>query len=149
MKQQSMLIMGILVCVGTGIGFFGGMKYADYQRTQGRQIGNRQFQGMSGNSQIPNRAGFGGRPITGEIISKDDTSITVKTVDGGSRIIILSQKTTYSKTTSAAKEDLSIGTNVGVFGTENKDKSMTAENIQLNPQFRMNSSTSAEPKSTK
>jgi hypothetical protein len=149
MKQQSMLITVILVCVGTGIGFFGGMKYVDYQRTQVRQIGGRQFQGANTNGQMQNRAGLGGRPVTGEIINKDDTSITVKTVDGGSRIIILSATTTYSKTASATKEDLTVGANVGVFGSENKDKSMTAQNIQLNPQFRMGSTGSAQSKPTK
>jgi hypothetical protein len=77
-----------------------------------------------------------GRPITGEVISKDDKSITVKTQDGGSKIIILSNTTIYSKTSEGTIQDITVGENVGVFGTENSDKSMTAQNVQINPQFQ-------------
>jgi hypothetical protein len=138
MKNNTMIITILLVVVGISAGFFGGMKYSDYQRAQMRNNGNRQFQGGA-NGQIPGRTQGGGRPITGEIISKDDKSITVKTEGQGSKIIMLSNTTTYSKTAEVTLEDIAIGDKVGVFGTENSDKSMTAQNIQLNPQFRIGS----------
>jgi len=136
MKKYSMALVCVIVAIIFGaLGFFGGMKYADYQRTQARGNGNRQFPGMA-NGQTQGRGGLVGRPITGEVISKDDKSITVKTQDGGSKIIILSNTTIYSKTSEGTIQDITVGENVGVFGTENSDKSMTAQNVQINPQFQ-------------
>ena len=143
--KNAMVTTVIVALIAVCAGFFGGMKYGDFQRTQARGAGNRQFP-TGGNSQTLNRTNGLGRPITGEVISKDDTSITVKTQDGGSRIIILSGATTINKTSDATIQDIVVGTKVGVFGTENSDKSMTAENIQLNPQFRMGG---AQPTPTK
>ena len=134
-----MVVTIVLVLVAAGAGFFGGMKYADVQRTQARGNGNRQFPGMT-NGQTQGRNQMAGRPVTGEVISKDDTSITVKPQDGGSKIVLVSATTIVSKTTDGSIEDIAVGENVGVFGTENSDKSMTAQNIQLNPQFRMGGS---------
>jgi len=123
------------------------MKYADYQRTQGRTGGVRQFPGMTG-GQAQGRNGLGGRPVTGEVINIDDTSMTVKTQDGGSKIIMLSTTTTYNKSTTGTVQDVAVGGQVAVVGTENSDKSMTAQTIQLNPQFRVGSG-SAQPAPTK
>jgi len=143
MKQNTVIVTIILVAIGISGGFFGGMKYDQYQRTQGRTNGSRQFPGGINNEQIQNRNGLG-RPVTGDVISKDDKSITVKTQDGGSKIVILSNTTTYSKTSEGSIEDVVIGSQVGIFGTENSDKSLTAQNIQLNPQYRMGTG-SAQP----
>jgi len=137
MKKNT--IIGAVVIVGivsAGSGFFGGIKYTDYQRSKNRTTGMRQFQGMGNGDQMQNRT-LGGRPVTGEVINKDETSITVKTQDGGSKIIILSKTTVYSKTEEATLNDVSVGEKVGIFGTENSDKTMTAETVQLNPQFKM------------
>jgi hypothetical protein len=146
-KNNTTIITILLVVIGIGAGFFGGMKYTDYQRTQGRAGGARQFPAGT-NGQIQNRNGLGGRPVTGEVINIDDTSITVKTQDGGSKIIMLSNTTTYSKTAEGTIQDVVVGRQVGVVGTENSDKSMTAQTIQLNPQFRMGT-VSAQPTPSK
>lgn len=135
MKTNQIVPIAILVIAVAAGAFFGGMKFDQYQRTTGR--GNRQFTGGLNGGQPMGRNGLGGRPITGDIIKKDDTSITVKTQDGSSRIIMVSGQTIYNKTSEAAFTDLALGEKVGVFGTENSDKSITAQNIQLNPQFRM------------
>ena len=134
-KNNTVIITILLVVIGIGTGFFGGMKYTDYQRTQARGNGNRQFPGMTG-GQAQGRNGLGGRPVTGEVISKDDTSMTVKTQDGGSKIVMLSTTTTYSKSTAGTVQDVVVGGQVAVIGTENSDKSMTAQNVQINPQFQ-------------
>ena len=49
---------------------------------------------------------------------------------------ILSEKTEINKAEKTSKENLKTGQQVAVFGTENSDGSVTAQNIQLNPQFR-------------
>jgi len=43
------------------------------------------------------------------------------------------EKTQINKASEAAKEDLVVGETVAVFGQENQDGTVTAENIQLNP----------------
>lgn len=117
------------------------MKYQESKTAGTRQFGNGQGfrQGLQGTGRFGNgQGGFnrGMRPVAGEIISSDANSLTVKMQDGSTRIVILSEKTEINKAEKAGKEDLKTGESVAVFGTENSDGSMTAQNIQLNPQFR-------------
>ncbi|MCL5676101.1 MAG: DUF5666 domain-containing protein [Patescibacteria group bacterium] len=127
------VLVAVIVAV---LGFFGGIKYQQMQRTN-LGFGNGQFQGgsagQSGGRQF-NRNGNGFRPVVGQIISSDANSITVKLQDGSSRIVLLSGTTKIDKTSPAAKSDLTVGQTVSAFGTVNPDGSMTAENIQLNPE---------------
>lgn len=112
--------------------FFGGMKYQQTKLPSfTRQFGNIQDRrvGVGGN-----RAGF--RPVNGEIISADNKSITVRLQDGSSKIVLFSDKTTINQAVEATKDDLKNGGKVAVFGTENSDGSVTAQNIQLNPIVR-------------
>ena len=79
------------------------------------------------------RGGMFGRPVSGEITAVDANSVTVKLADGGSKIVILSEKTTVNKASESSKEDLKEGVKVAAFGSENADGSVTASNIQINP----------------
>jgi ribosomal protein S1 len=88
-------------------------------------------------NQFRQGSGLGLRPVSGEIISQDDKSITVKLQDGSSRIVILSDQTEINKTSEGSKEDLKTGERITTFGTENSDGSVTAQNVQLNPQIRV------------
>lgn len=126
------LVMTILLVVIIGAGaFIAGMKYQESQRSSL----TRQFGGQNQRTGVGvNRTGF--RPVSGEIISSDNQSITVKLSDGSSKIILLSEKTEINKAASATKEDLKTGEKVAVFGQENSDGSITAQNIQLNPILR-------------
>lgn len=98
------------------------------------------------NRMMGGRTGF--TPVSGEILSIDDTSITVKMPDGGSKIVMISEKTTMNKASSASKSDLKVGSQVAVFGQDNSDGSVTAQSIQLDPIIRMNpaASSAATPK---
>ncbi|MBI4009281.1 hypothetical protein HY357_03540 [Candidatus Roizmanbacteria bacterium] len=135
MKNQSLFISVLALLLVAGGSFFAGTKYQESKRSNLRtQFGNNQTGRFGG--QFPagaNRSGF--RPIAGEIISADDKSITVKLQDGSSKIILLSDKTEINKAEKATKTDLKTGVQVAVFGNENSDGSITAQNIQLNPQF--------------
>ena len=125
MKPLYVLILVVLVGVGA---FFGGMQYQKSQRSAGRG----QFAGAG---QFGNRNGQN-RPVIGEIVSADDKSITVKLMDGSSKIVILSATTAINKQATGSAADLKTGEKVLVLGKENSDGSITAQNIQLNPQFR-------------
>lgn len=143
MKPVYVIIIAILF---GGASFFGGMKYSESQRNN-RANGARQFQNGAFPSGRGVRGGNGG-PVTGEIVSSDDKSITVKIQDGSSKIVILSETTTYNKTSEGSKTDLAVGARVGVFGMTNPDGSVTAQNVQLNPMMRnLINSQSPEPSS--
>ncbi len=135
------LVAIVLLLVGLGAGFFGGMQY---QKSQRQQFG----QGNAVNQQ--RRAGFGqngnNRPVTGDIISSDNNGITVKLPDGSSKIVLVSGSTQINKTNPAAKSDLAVGQKVLVMGTANSDGSVTAQNIQLDPQVRGMGTPSASPR---
>ena len=130
MKKENLKILLIILAlvIGGGVGFFAGMKY---QQSKQQSVA-RQFLGQMGGRQgTANRLGF--RPVNGEIISADEKSITVKLQDGSSKIVIISETTQINKAEQATKEDLKVGEKVAVFGQENSDGSVTAQNIQINP----------------
>lgn len=127
-----------LVLVFTGAGFYGGMKYQQSQKGNfSGQLGtgqgafrNSRVGGTGANGTV-NRGGF--RPVAGEIILADDKSITVKLQDDSSKIILINSKTIINKAQIVDKTELKVGEKVSVFGSENTDGSVTAQNVQLGP----------------
>ncbi len=134
--DKTKIILGLLIIVVAGGAFFEGMKYQE-SKSPNQSTGNTV--GRTGSGQFGQRNGTGnragGRATAGEIINADDKSITVKMADGSSKIVLMNDKTQINKATTATKSDLTTGTRVAVFGSDNTDGSVTAQNIQLNPQF--------------
>lgn len=138
MKNQ--LLLTIILCVVIGAGaFYAGMKYQQSQRSSfagqfGVRRGTANGFGTGGNG--------GNRPVYGDIVSSDDTSITVKAQDGSSKIVLVTGTTSINKASAGTKADLTTGQTVAVYGITNSDGSLTAQNIQINPIMRGLSGTS-------
>lgn len=106
----------------------------------GEALGNRTNTGRNnstgqgnGNS-VGLRDGSGNNSVFGEISNVDDSSITVKTSDGNSKIILLSDSTTINQSTTASKDDLKVGTQIKVDGTTDTNTgSITGKSIEINP----------------
>ncbi len=132
------IIVLVITVVAGGLAFYGGMQYQKSQVPAGRNFTMGQGTGRNGQTGIAGVRRMGnGQPVSGEILSIDSTSLTVKLVDGSSKIILLSDKTIFNKTATVEKSELKVGEKVGIFGTSNPDGSVTAQNVQLDPQFRM------------
>lgn len=137
MKNTRLIIGTLLIVIGI-TGFFAGMKYQQSKvpsitdmpsaAMHGGMPGQRDPAGARG----MNNSGM----ISGEIIDKDETSITVKQADESTKIILLSEDTGVNKTSEGSIDDLETGETVMIIGQENPDGSISAVNIQLNPRFR-------------
>lgn len=142
MQKKILSIIAITIVVGGGA-FYGGMKYDQSSRVSARgafqnlspeerQQRIQQFEGAgmgfrNGGSGNRTAGGF----AAGEIISKDEKSMTIKLRDGGSKIAFFSVSTEISKSTTGTPDDLQTGKAVTVSGTANQDGSITAQSIQL------------------
>lgn len=73
----------------------------------------------------------GSRPLSGEVISQSDGSLTIKLSDGSTKIVFVSDSTQIIKSIEGALGDLATGEQIFVSGTENPDGSYTAQTIQL------------------
>ena len=140
----------IAVAVIVGGAFYSGMKYgqgkaqrglsqADFQNLRNLSPEERQQRlqqmGMAGagfqNRGFDSRTGEGF--VSGEIIFKDQKSITVKLRDGGSKIVFYSDATEVGMLVNGALSDLEVGKQVIVNGKANQDNSITAQSIQTRP----------------
>ena len=143
MNKVIVMIIGAAVVVGGG-SFFAGMKYGGRGMLQGnfsnlsaeeRQARFDQLGGAAGARGMM-RIGASGGVSAGEIFSKDDTGITIKMRDGGSKIVFLSASASVMKSVLGSLADLKTGEFVTVTGTSNSDGSITAESVQIRPQTK-------------
>lgn len=142
-----MVVVGAVI-IGGG-SFFAGTKYqggeeslrSDNFPTMGQ--GGQMRMGQNGG--VGMRTGQTGGMTVGEILSKDDTSITVKLPDGGSKIVFFSETTTITKSATGSSADLVVSENVVVNGSANSDGSINAQSIQLGSamQFRQSQNPSS------
>ena len=150
-------ILIVVVVVGGG-SFYGGMKYGESKAPQGltqadfQNLGNLSPQERQQRLQQLGISGMGSRGgrtgnrngedfLSGEIIAKDEKSVTVKLRDarlpdgqGGSKIVFFSSSTEIAKSVGGLPGDLEIGKTVSVNGSANSDGSIAAVSIQIRTQ---------------
>lgn len=137
--NKNIIIVAIISALVFGAGgFVGGVVYQKSKAVvnnfrQGNGFGGEFGQRMGGNR---NGSMMGNRPVLGQVVSKDDKSITVKIADGSTKIVLLSSSTTVSKTDVGQVSDIKVGETVNIFGVTNSDGTVTASNVLLNPAFR-------------
>ena len=132
MKKILPIILAAIIIAGVGC-FFGGMKYGQSKIAGGFPKGNFPQGGAFGNGTSTRTRGDMGGMVSGEILSSDNSSITVKLQTGGSKIVFYSDVTQISKTTDGSAADLKEGETVMVSGTSNSDGSVSAKTIQIRP----------------
>ncbi|HEY3374497.1 MAG TPA: hypothetical protein VGK02_05485 [Candidatus Aquicultor sp.] len=135
-NAKGIVVAVVLVILAGGGGFYGGMQYQKAQTPSFAQGGfggpggipgggTSQGQGQNGNGQRQ------GAPVSGQVVSKDSSSITVKLTDGSTKIVMLSSKASIGKFTTVKASEIREGEQVTAFGTTNSDGSVTASMIQL------------------
>lgn len=132
-KVLPIIVTAVIVGVAA---FYGGMVYGKGSGMSSPQGGFQNFRGASGTGAFGGRGGgrggFGGATI-GQIIGKDDKSITLQTMDGSSKIVFYSGSTQVMKSVAGTPNDLVSGEQVVVMGSANSDGSVTAQNVQIRP----------------
>jgi len=145
-KIASVLIILLVVLVLAGGAFYGGMKYAgtktpafisNFGNLSAEEIQQR-MQQMGQAGTLPGNPGgganrAGGQFLAGQILSKDENSLTLKMQDGSTKIIFFSPASEISKTAAGTADDLAAGKTVMVSGSANDDGSITAKSIQIRP----------------
>lgn len=138
-KIIAIAVVGLLV-VGGGL-FYASTKFlGNDERPNPSQMGPQGGQMRGGQAtttgEMMGRSGAMDGRTVGEIVAKDDASITIKTPDGSSRVVLISSSTSVNKmtagsTTTGSITDLVVGENVMVVGATNADGNINAESIQL------------------
>ena len=130
--MKKLLIIIIALAVVGGGAFYGGMKYEESKRVRGFQDFSQEQKGQM-RQRFDVGRDLGTSLVTGEIIAKDEKSITIKLHDGGSKIIFFSESTDITKSGSGSIDDLKIAGQIFISGEENPDGSYTAKTIQIRP----------------
>lgn len=143
-KVVPIMVIGLLL-VGGG-GFYAGMKYGlSKQQTNFSNFAQRSGMpggmgpGAGGQTGSIRQGGKTGQNamsfVNGELISKDETSMTLKLQDGGSKLVYFSTSTQVMKSSEGTINDLVVGQNLMINGKSNQDGSVTAQTVQMRPEM--------------
>jgi hypothetical protein len=135
MKKIIPILLTLILVVGVGA-FYGGMKYGQSKSPSLKNLQNLSQEQRQQLLQGRTGRGTGANFLNGEVITKDDQSLTLKMSDGSSKIVFFSASTQISKITDGSISDIEIGKQIMVSGEQNSDGSYTAKTIQLSPRYQ-------------
>jgi hypothetical protein len=127
MTSKQWVILVVVAIIFAGGGFFGGVKYQEAKKpaTVARTGTAGGFAGRR------TGAGGGASFVSGQVLSADSSTITVKNMAGGSEIVILAPSTQYRQAVDGSASDVTVGSMVTVTGSTNSDGSLTAQSVQI------------------
>lgn len=141
MDKKIILIMLVIAVICGGVGYKVGGKMSQVKRFaqfagmrqqggqgSGQGLRDGSGQGKMGGGQM---MGQGRRHTEGEILSVDEKGVTVKLVDGSSKIVLFSDKTTFATSSTIDKSKIVVGGKVDIVGDPNTDGSVSAASVQL------------------
>ncbi len=130
-----MIIGAVVIAI---LSFWGGSAYAKHKSTTAlRTMGGPTMQGARGTFTVggmKNGSNAGGGFVSGTVLSKTDTTITVQNQAGGSKILLVSPTTAVSKSAQGSITDVAVGSSILATGSTNSDGSITAQTLQLRPE---------------
>lgn len=148
MNKKIIINIASAIIIG-GISFYAGVKYGQGKNLTVNRNANgnwanlsneeRQARMQAGAANIGRQAGGlrangnNNGVAMGEILAKDDKSVTLKLRDGGSKIVFFSATTQITKSAAGAPSDLEVGENLIANGTANQDGTINAQSIQIRP----------------
>ena len=135
-KEVTPAVLVTAIVVSLGVGFGCGMWFVNNKSASPTTIrqGNRQFPQGSSSSNVPSQGiqnRFGDGFLNGEITSIDDGSITIKAMDGSSKIVLLGSSTNYHINSESSVDALEEGQKVSIVGSEDNG-TVTAERVDIN-----------------
>lgn len=139
--KNTVLIAILVGLVAGSAGFYGGIRYTAMRRTAGFRNGTFQGAGGPQGSGQPGRGAFrqmignGERPVSGEIKSVDNNTLTVQLPDGSSKIVVFSDSTKIAKNTDGSRSDLKVGERVTAIGSQGSDGTLSATNLSIGGNF--------------
>lgn len=137
--KNNLLIIIITAILSGGIGFWGARAYQKNQKISatpgqlqfGKGMQNGTGHGGNNMTRGGKMPGNGGGPVSGEISSLEDKTITLKTQDGSSKIIVFSDSSIINKISEASLADLQVGSQIMVMGTSDDSGTLTAKTISI------------------
>jgi hypothetical protein len=130
MKKTLPIFIVIALIIAAGA-FYLGMKY---QQSKGPNFNFNRGNGLNNRFATSSNNFFGNqgreRIIRGQIIAKDDKSLTIKLPNGSSQIVIYSNDTKVEKSVAGQISDLQIGQSVDV-SVKNIDNNILSANSIL------------------
>lgn len=133
MQKEVIGALVIALLVGGAGGYYGAQKMGRSPEAGARGGWNGAREGGPRGPGM-NRGGQRGPGFAaGEVIAKDETSITVKAPDGSTKIILVTESTEVMNAAKGTIGDVEVGKNVMVNGTPNQDGSVTAQSVNIRP----------------
>lgn len=131
--NKNLITLLVVALISLGAGFFGGVEYQKTKKVTFNRTGAIQGQyGTSkttGSTTTSKTNGNVSRPVSGEITSIDNGTITVKAQDGSSKIIVISSSTKIEVTTTGSTSDLKTGDTVSIIGTTDTSGTVSAQSV--------------------
>jgi hypothetical protein len=142
-KTLVILLVVIVVLVAGGVAAWQFSKNKNSAGQASAKLGGANFAaGQTGAGQRGARgakANFGG--ASGNVLSKDNNSLTIQLANGGSAIAFYSGSTRVSKNIDVQTADLAVGQMVSIRGTKGSDGTISASSVQIRPAGSANSGT--------